>query len=75
MTSIELDEAYTALCRTLGTAGENQAPLVLARLALLLIERHADLHAVLGMIEAAADVRANGNEGNQHAAFDSLAAR
>lgn len=35
MTDIELDNLYTELCRTMGSVGEQRAPLLLARFALL----------------------------------------
>lgn len=53
MSSDELDEVYTQLCTTLGAHGQNQAPLILARLSLLLITRLDDAAAARQCIEAA----------------------
>ncbi len=53
MSSDELDEVYTQLCTTLGAHGQSQAPLILARLSLLLITRLDDAAAARQCIEAA----------------------
>jgi hypothetical protein len=45
MSDDELDAVYTHLCQALGAQGEAQAPLMLARLALLLIDRLGDAAA------------------------------
>ena len=57
MTDTERDAAYTQLCRTLTDVGEAQASLLLARLALLLMEQLGDA-AVFGQLvdEAAKDL-------------------
>jgi hypothetical protein len=54
MSDDELDAVYTHLCQALGAQGEAQAPLMLARLALLLIDRLGDAPAAHALIEAAA---------------------
>ena len=42
MTDSELDDVYTPLCKTMTRLGEPNAPLFLARFALLAIERIDD---------------------------------
>jgi hypothetical protein len=54
MTDTQLDAVYTALCKTMTRLGEAQAPLFLARFALLAIERLDDAAAVQRLIDAAA---------------------
>jgi hypothetical protein len=57
MTDAELDHVYTRLCRTMTELGEANAPLFLARFALLAIERLDDSETSLRLIEnASADV-------------------
>ncbi|WP_027794020.1 hypothetical protein [Paraburkholderia acidipaludis] len=53
MTDSELDTVYTRLCKTMTEVGETQAPLFLARFALLAIERIGNADASLGLIAAA----------------------
>ena len=53
MTDAELDVVYTKLCKTMTQLGETNAPLFLARFALLAIEKMDDQDGVLGLIEAA----------------------
>jgi hypothetical protein len=53
MTDSDLDLVYTTLCKTLTTEGEAQAPLYLARLALLLLTELDDPQRALSLIEAA----------------------
>lgn len=53
MTDSELDLVYTTLCKTLTTEGETQAPLYLARLALLCVTELGDTQRALSLIEAA----------------------
>ena len=53
MTDSELDLVYTTLCKTLTTEGEAQAPLYLARLALLCMTELGDTQRALSLIEAA----------------------
>ncbi|WP_144141917.1 hypothetical protein [Paraburkholderia sp. BCC1884] len=53
MNDSDLDLVYTTLCRTLTTEGEAQAPLYLARLALLCMTELGDAHRALSLIEAA----------------------
>ncbi|WP_406869671.1 hypothetical protein [Paraburkholderia fungorum] len=53
MTDSELDRVYTTLCTTLTAEGEAQAPLYLARLALLAMTELGDMQRVLSLIEAA----------------------
>jgi hypothetical protein len=55
MTDPDLDAAYTQLCRTLTTAGQAQAPLVLARFALLAMTHINDRAAIERMIADAAE--------------------
>ncbi len=50
----ELDAAYTRLCETLGAVGEAQAPLLLARFALLAIVHIGDAAVVQGLLSEAA---------------------
>ncbi|CAB3718233.1 hypothetical protein C8K18_111177 [Paraburkholderia sp. GV068] len=53
MTDSDLDRVYTALCHTLTAEGEADAPLYLARLALLCITGLDDAQRALSLIEAA----------------------
>jgi hypothetical protein len=53
MTDAELDTVYTTLCKTMTQVGEANAPLFLARFALLAIQEIDDAGAALGLIEAA----------------------
>jgi hypothetical protein len=53
MTDSDLDRVYTALCHTLSAEGEADAPLYLARLALLCITELDDAQRALSLIEAA----------------------
>ena len=55
MTDTELDAVYTRLCKTMTVLGEPQAPLFLARFALLAIERIGDPTAAQRLIDAAAE--------------------
>lgn len=55
MTDSELDTVYTRLCKTMTEVGEAQAPLFLARFALLAIEQIGNADATLGLIAAARD--------------------
>jgi hypothetical protein len=58
MTDSQLDAVYTSLCKTMTRLGEPQAPLFLARFALLAIERLDDAVLAQDLIDAAAqDVR------------------
>ena len=54
MTDAELDQVYTHLCHTLTAQGEAQAPLYLARLALLALHQLGDATAALALVDAAA---------------------
>ncbi len=54
MNNDELDAVYRQLCTTLGAHGRAQAPLLLARLSLLLITRLDDAAAACQCIEEAA---------------------
>jgi hypothetical protein len=51
----ELDAVYTQLCRTMTDLGEDNAPLFLARFALLAIQRIGDPEAALQIIRDAAE--------------------
>jgi hypothetical protein len=53
MTDAELDSVYTTLCKTMTQVGEADAPLFLARFALLAIQKIGDVEVALGLIEAA----------------------
>jgi hypothetical protein len=53
MTDADLDTTYTALCRALGTVGEQQAPLLLAMLSLSLLGRLEGAAQALPLIEQA----------------------
>jgi len=53
MTDSDLDLVYTTLCKTLTTAGEAQAPLYLARLAMLCMTELDNPQRALSLIEAA----------------------
>jgi hypothetical protein len=53
MTDSDLDAVYTTLCKTLTAEGEAQAPLYLARLALLCVTELNDTQRALSLIEAA----------------------
>jgi hypothetical protein len=54
MTEAELDAAYTHLCKTMTELGEDRAPLLLARFALLAMVRIGDADVVQGLTDAAA---------------------
>ena len=54
MTEAELDAAYTHLCKTMTELGEDRAPLLLARFALLAMTRIGDVAVVQGLTDAAA---------------------
>ena len=54
MTEAELDAAYTHLCKTMTELGEAQAPLFLARFALLAMTRIGDVDVVQSLTDAAA---------------------
>jgi hypothetical protein len=53
MTDSELDAVYTRLCKTMTDLGEANAPLFLARFALLAVERIGNAQAALALIDAA----------------------
>jgi hypothetical protein len=55
MTDAELDIVYTKLCKTMTQVGEADAPLFLARFALLAMQEVGDVRVVMGLIEAAGD--------------------
>jgi hypothetical protein len=55
MTDAELDTVYTRLCKTMTQVGEANAPMFLARFALLAIEKIGDADVSLKLIEAAGD--------------------
>ena len=55
MTDSQLDAVYTSLCKTMTRLGEPQAPLFLARFALLAIERIDDAAVAQKLIDAAAE--------------------
>ena len=55
MTESQLDAVYTALCKTMTRLGEANAPLFLARFALLAVERIGDAAAAQRLIDAAAE--------------------
>lgn len=55
MTDSELDAVYTRLCKTMTQLGENNAPLFLARFAMLAIDRLGDSTVVQQLIDAAAE--------------------
>jgi len=53
MTDSELDRVYTRLCKTMTELGEANAPLFLARFALLAMEQIGNAQASLDLIDAA----------------------
>ena len=53
MNEVELDEMYGELCRGLDPAGQEQAPLVLARFALLAMHRIADPAVIRDLVRQA----------------------
>ncbi len=55
MTADELDSVYTQLCSTMTDLGESNAPLFLARFALLALAHIGDAAAARRLIGAAAD--------------------
>lgn len=55
MTDIELDNAYTELCHVMGRAGEQAAPLLLARFALLAMGAIGKADVVQGLLRDAAE--------------------
>jgi hypothetical protein len=59
MTDAELDILYTRLCKTMTRLGEANAPLFLARFALLAIGEMNDPEASLRLIDEASDGMAN----------------
>jgi hypothetical protein len=61
MTDADLDAVYTRLCRTMTQLGESNAPLFLARFALLAIDRLGDAAIVRRLIDAAAEDLAASN--------------
>lgn len=63
LSDAELDRAYTHLCRTMTRLGEADAPLFLARFALLAITRIGDAEAVRAMTDAAAAFEATARPG------------
>jgi hypothetical protein len=54
LTDSDLDITYTCLCTTMTRLGEPQAPLFLARLALLALTRLGDAAQALALIDEAA---------------------
>lgn len=61
MTDSELDAVYTRLCKTMTQLGENNAPLFLARFAMLAIDRIADGEVAQQLVDAAAEDIASAN--------------
>lgn len=55
MTDHELDAVYTRLCKTMTQLGENNAPLFLARFAMLAIDRIGDAAVAQQLVDAAAE--------------------
>ena len=55
MNAGDLDTAYTSLCRTMTAVGEAQAPILLARFALLAIVEIADAGRLRRLIAAATE--------------------
>lgn len=55
MTEIELDNLYTELCHTMGSVGEQRAPLLLARFALLAMGAIGNADTVQTLLRDAAD--------------------
>ena len=55
MSESDLDAVYTNLCTTMTQLGEPQAPLFLARFALLAIDRISDARTSQQLIAAAAE--------------------
>lgn len=55
LTTAELDQVYTHLCKTMTRLGEGNAALFLARFALLAIARIGEAEAALRLVEAAAE--------------------
>lgn len=55
MTDTELDTVYTQLCKTMTAVGEDDAPLFLARFALLAINRIGDPATALQLVEQASE--------------------
>ncbi|SAK46423.1 hypothetical protein AWB79_01117 [Caballeronia hypogeia] len=55
MTDAQLDAVYTRLCKTMTQLGEANAPLFLARFALLSINQMNDADASLRLIDEASD--------------------
>ncbi|MBE3025005.1 hypothetical protein GQ37_004480 [Janthinobacterium sp. BJB1] len=54
MTDIERDNLYTELCHTMGSLGEQRAPLFLARFALLAMDAVGQAEVVQGLLRDAA---------------------
>ncbi|MBP0592298.1 hypothetical protein J8I87_21710 [Paraburkholderia sp. LEh10] len=55
MTDAELDTVYTRLCKTMTQVGEANAPLFLARFALLAIEQIGNADVAVRLIDAAGE--------------------
>jgi hypothetical protein len=55
MKDSELDAVYTQLCQTMTELGADNAPLFLARFALLAIQRMADPEAAMRLVAEAAE--------------------
>ena len=55
MTDSELDAVYTRLCKTMTQLGEANAPLFLARFAMLAIDRLGDAAVAQQLLDAAAE--------------------
>ena len=51
MTDTDLDQAYTALCRTLGEVGPQRSELLLSMVCLALMARSEEAGPVLELIE------------------------
>lgn len=54
MSDSDLDMVYTELCRTLAAVGQDHAPLFLARVSLLSLQRLGDAGVAKALIAAAA---------------------
>jgi hypothetical protein len=55
MTAQELEDVYSALCYRLTAVGEANTPMVLARLALLMMHKIDDAAAIAALIDDASD--------------------
>ncbi len=72
MTDVELDTLYGELCRSLTEAGESQAPLLLARFALLAIGAIDDPARIRALLAAAREFDTSGTSNQRLVTSESV---